>query len=110
MSEKSGFFEAVYAAVERIPCGKGASYGQIAAAVGSPGASRAVGWALHVNPRPGIVPCHRVVNRDGRTAPAFAFGGANVQRALLEKEGVRFDDDGNVERRYFAADEEIRSE
>ena len=47
-----------------------------------------VGYALHVNPRPGIIPCHRVVNRWGRLAPGFAFGGADVQKELLEKEGV----------------------
>lgn len=110
MRDSGGFFEAVYAAVERIPCGKVASYGQIAAAVGSPGASRTVGWALHVNPRPGIVPCHRVVNRHGRTAPAFAFGGADVQRALLEKEGVKFDENGNVKREYFVQSDELSTE
>ena len=110
MSEKSGFFEAVYSAVERIPRGKVASYGQIARAVGSPRASRTVGWALHVNPRPGVVPCHRVVNREGRTAPAFAFGGESVQRALLEKEGVLFGDDGKIKREYFATDCELFGE
>ena len=56
-----------------------------------------VGYALHVNPMPGIIPCHRVVNREGRTAPAFAFGGADVQRQLLEAEGVIFEVDGRVD-------------
>ena len=89
------FFEKVYAAVMRIPCGRVASYGQIAAMCGSPRSSRAVGYALHVNPRPGEIPCHRVVNREGRLAPGFAFGGAKVQADLLEREGVAvFQKDG----------------
>ena len=62
--------------------------GQIALLCGNPRSSRAVGYALHVNPYPGVVPCHRVVNREGRLAPAFAFGGAQIQKELLEKEGV----------------------
>ncbi len=89
------FFELVYEAVRLIPEGKVASYGQIAKLCGSPRSSRAVGYALHVNPLPGIVPCHRVVNREGRLAPAFAFGGALVQKELLEREGVEvFEKDG----------------
>lgn len=82
------FYERVYEAVQRIPKGRVASYGQIALLCGNPKASRAVGYALHRNPMPGIIPCHRVVNREGRLAPAFAFGGSEVQRDMLEKEGV----------------------
>lgn len=83
-----GFNELVYEAVKKIPCGKVATYGQIAWMVGSPRAARAVGWALHRNPYPVEVPCHRVVNREGRLAPEFAFGGLDAQRMLLEQEGV----------------------
>ena len=61
----------------------------MAAAVGAPRCARQVGWALHVNPEPGVIPCHRVVNREGRLAPAFAFGGPDVQASLLEAEGVQ---------------------
>lgn len=86
--KNKNFFQLVYEAVQKIPEGKVASYGQIARLCGSPRSSRAVGYALHVNPLPGIVPCHRVVNREGRLAPAFAFGGAGVQKSLLEAEGV----------------------
>lgn len=86
--EEKGFFEKVYEIVGQIPCGKVATYGQIARMCASPRSSRAVGYALHVNPRPGIIPCHRVVNREGRLAPAFAFGGPEVQAALLEREEV----------------------
>ena len=86
--KQRNFFSLVYDAVQKIPCGRVATYGQIARMCGSPRSARAVGYALHVNPLPGIVPCHRVVNREGRLAPAFAFGGAEVQKDLLEKEGV----------------------
>ena len=96
-SKKSdSLFERIYSAVEKIPCGRVATYGMIAAMTGNPRRSRVVGFALHVNPRPGIVPCHRVVNRFGGMAPAFAFGGAEAQREMLEKEGVEFDENGNV--------------
>lgn len=86
--KNKNFFQLVYDAVRKIPEGKVASYGQIARLCGSPRSSRAVGYALHVNPFPGVVPCHRVVNREGRLATAFAFGGAGVQKSLLEAEGV----------------------
>lgn len=82
------FFENVYEAVQLIPRGKVATYGQIARMIGAPRSSRAVGYALHGNPRPGVIPCHRVVNREGRLAPAFAFGGPEIQAQLLESEGV----------------------
>lgn len=87
------FYNVVYGKVKQIPKGKVATYGQIAALCGSPRASRAVGYALHFNPEPGVIPCHRVVNRFGELAPSFAFGGKEVQRALLEKESVEVNDD-----------------
>jgi methylated-DNA-protein-cysteine methyltransferase-like protein len=82
------FYERVYDAVKRIPKGRVATYGQIASLAGNPRAPRVVGYALHCNPEPGIIPCHRVVNREGRLAPSFAFGGEEVQQAMLETEGV----------------------
>ena len=90
-------FEKIYEAVKKIPKGKVATYGQIAAMIGSPRASRVVGYALHVNPEPGVIPCHRVVNRFGELAPAFAFGGREVQRAMLESEGVEVSDSFTVD-------------
>ncbi len=91
------FFERVYEAVKQIPKGKVATYGQIAYALGSPRTSRQVGFALHVNPQPGIIPCHRVVNRFGRMAPAFAFGGEEIQAQLLKSEGVEVRNDFTVD-------------
>ena len=81
-------FEKIYEVVCTIPKGKVATYGQVAAMAGNGGAARVVGNALHVNPAPGLIPCHRVVNAKGRLAPHFAFGGEVVQQRLLEAEGV----------------------
>ena len=90
-------FEKIYEQVRKIPEGKVASYGQIALLAGNPRWSRVVGYALHNNPEPGIIPCHRVVKKDGSLTPAFAFGGENVQRDLLLSEGVIFIDEHTVD-------------
>ncbi len=95
------FYELVYAAVRKIPKGKVASYGQIAMLCRNPKASRAVGSALHRNPYPGLIPCHRVVNRDGRLAPGFAFGGPDAQKKLLEAEGVQVSQEGFVDMKRY---------
>lgn len=91
------FYEKVYKAVSEIPRGKVATYGQIARMCASPRASRIVGGALHKNPLPGVIPCHRVVNRFGGLAPDFAFGGKDAQKALLNDEGVFVDENYTVE-------------
>lgn len=90
-------FEKIYEVVKSIPEGKVATYGQVALLAGNPRWARVVGYALHVNPEPGIIPCHRVVNREGRVAPGFAFGGKGVQRQLLESEGIVFETDGRID-------------
>jgi methylated-DNA-protein-cysteine methyltransferase-like protein len=96
-----GFFEKVYQIVKAIPYGKVMSYGQIAKILGNEKMSRQVGWALHVNPDPENIPCYRVVNRFGEVSSAFAFGGANRQKELLEREGVVFDQKGRVKPCFF---------
>ena len=80
-----------------IPPGTVATYGQVAALAGNPRNARFVGFALHANPEPGIIPCHRVVFRDGSLAPGFAFGGPDAQRELLMGEGVAFTDSMHVD-------------
>lgn len=82
----------IYEAVKRIPKGCVATYGQVATMAGNERMSRAVGNALHKNPTPGIVPCHRVVDAKGRLAGGFAFGGMEAQAALLTREGVEVKD------------------
>ena len=78
----------IYEAVKKIPRGKVATYGQVAAMAGNPKMSRAVGNALHKNPDPDGIPCYRVVNAKGELAGAFAFGGADVQANLLRADGI----------------------
>ena len=82
------FFEEVYTLLKTIPKGKVTTYGDIARALGYPKRAKFVGYALHVNPDPENIPCYKVVNREGRLAPAFAFGGEDAQRAMLEADGV----------------------
>lgn len=82
------FDQSVYEYLKTVPRGKVVTYGTIARALGRPRASRLVGNALHRNPTPVVMPCHRVVNREGRLAPAFAFGGIDMQAQLLRAEGV----------------------
>lgn len=82
------FFVKVYKVVKKIPPGKVATYGQIAEILGTRDA-RKVGWALHAN-RDSGTPCHRVVSKDGRLAPNFAFDGEREQKRRLMAEGVSF--------------------
>lgn len=102
------FSNKVFAVVRRIPTGKVATYGQIARLIGSPRSARYVGYSLHANPNPGAeannVPCHRVVFKDGSLCRGYAFGGPEVQREILEKEGVVFVDDEYVDLKACAWD------
>ena len=94
-------FEKIYEVVKTIPKGKVTTYGQVALLAGNPRWSRVVGYALHKNPQPGIIPCHRVVTRNGEVAKSFAFGGENVQRELLENEGIVFKSDGTIDLKKY---------
>lgn len=98
------FNDAVYAMVCNIPAGKVANYGQIARLIGQPRKARFVGYAMHVTPQPQegdkegtSIPSHRVVFKDGSLCEGYAFGGPEVQKALLEAEGVQFSDDNHVD-------------
>ena len=91
----------IYEAVKRIPKGKVATYGMVAAMAGNPRMSRAVGNALHKNPDPEHIPCHRVLNAKGELADEFVFGGVGVQQSRLEAEGVVVKD-GRVDLEKYA--------
>ncbi len=82
----------IYEAVKRIPAGCVATYAQVAEAAGDRKMARAVGNALHKNPDPSAIPCHRVVNAKGELAGEYAFGGAWKQAELLIAEGVEVTD------------------
>lgn len=79
----------IYEAVKKIPKGRVATYGQVAAMAGNPRMARAVGNALHKNPDPDGIPCYRVVNAKGELAGEFAFGGPGAQARLLEADGIK---------------------
>jgi methylated-DNA-[protein]-cysteine S-methyltransferase len=85
VSRGTEFQQRVWAELRRIPFGETRSYGQIAARIGSPGASRAVGSANAANPICLIVPCHRVIAAGGSLS-GFAYG-EDIKRRLLEHEG-----------------------
>lgn len=86
----AGFFERVYELVRRIPKGRVATYGQLAALLGVPRGARAVGWALRgIGARAARVPWHRVVGSGGRISLDGRPAGL-VQRQRLRREGVRF--------------------
>ncbi len=78
----------VFAYLQTVPRGRVVTYGQLAARIGHPKAARAVGNILHRNPDGDRYPCFRVVTRDGRLSPHYAFGGEAAQRERLEREGV----------------------
>lgn len=82
-------FSKIYNVVCAIPKGQVATYGQIASLAGNPKWARVVGYALHSNPNPDLIPCFRVVNRFGAVSKAFAFGGENRQIELLTLEGIK---------------------
>lgn len=81
-------YEKIYDVVRQIPRGCVATYGQVATLAGNRRWARVVGYALHVNPNPDEIPCYRVVNREGKLSDAFAFGGVNQQKILLEADGI----------------------
>ncbi len=83
-------FAKIYEVVKKIPKGKVATYGQVAALAGSKRWARVVGYALHACPDPARIPWHRVVKQDGSLAFDSVGGEPNPQKTLLESEGVRF--------------------
>ena len=95
-------YERFYAVVRTIPEGRVSSYGVVARLAGLPGHARQVGYALAALPDEHDVPWHRVVNARGevsRRSGGSAF--EEIQRVLLEAEGVRFDERGRIPLREF---------
>ena len=89
-------YDAIYAVVRRIPRGRVATYGQVAALAGLPGRARQAGYALHALSPASAVPWHRVVNARGAVSARSEAGDALRQRLLLEQEGIRFDARGRI--------------
>ncbi len=82
------FQRQVLEATAAIPYGETRTYGQIAAAIGKPGAARAVGRALATNPMPIVIPCHRVISADGRLHGYSGPGGLAAKARLLALENA----------------------
>lgn len=93
-------YERIYAVVARIPRGRVATYGQVAALAGLPGRARQVGYALHATPPTVRIPWQRVVNAQGTISLRPGPGG-DLQAALLQAEGVDLDDRGRIELARF---------
>ncbi|MBK5259987.1 MAG: MGMT family protein [Thermoanaerobaculia bacterium] len=87
----------IFKIVARIPRGRLATYGQVATLAGLDGHARQVGYALHNLPEGSTIPWHRVVNARGEISPRTTSDSHELQRLLLEAEGVEFDADGRVE-------------
>ena len=91
----------VYAILKTIPAGKVMTYGQVAERLGNKNLARTVGNILHDNPDPANIPCHRIVNAQGKVAEHYAFGGAEAQRAKLEAEGIVFEQNGRIDLKKY---------
>lgn len=90
-------FDRIYAVVRRIPRGRVATYGQVAALAGLPGRARFVGYALAALPEGSGVAWQRVVNAQGRVSlRGDGPDWAHLQRAILRREGVRFGRTGAI--------------
>jgi methylated-DNA-[protein]-cysteine S-methyltransferase len=87
---QTAFCQDLYEALRKVPSGRTVSYGELADLAGHPGAARAVGRAMSVNPTPLIVPCHRVVNASGRLGGFSAHGGVDMKKRLLDHENAFF--------------------
>ncbi len=87
----------IWAVVRRVPRGRVATYGQVAALAGIPNGARQVGYALHALEDGSTVPWHRVVNAQGAISLRSGTGHDRIQRARLEREGIRFDARGCVD-------------
>ena len=94
----SDTYQRFFAVIQQIPAGKVATYGQIASLAGLPGHARQVGYALHATPQDLDLPWQRVVNAQGRVSLRM---GGELQRSMLEAEGVTFDQQGRIDLKKF---------
>ena len=100
MADRSSFFDRVYRVARLIPAGRVATYGQIARLAGAPRGARMVGWAMNGVSEADDVPWQRVVNAQGQISLRAGAGG-ELQRVLLEDEGVEFGINGRIDLREF---------
>lgn len=110
--DRENFYDAVYAFIRTVPPGKVVTYGQVAVELGAPMAARAVGYALSsLRGQSNEIPWWRVINAGGQISLKGRGTAADLQRHLLEDEGVRFSLEGRVdfhEFRWFPHEGEAR--
>jgi methylated-DNA-protein-cysteine methyltransferase-like protein len=94
-NKKNSFSERVKKVIKQIPGGKVATYGLIAFLAGNPRGARQVSWILHSCSKKDNLPWHRIINHKGRISLPI-HQGYNIQKALLEKEGIVFNEDGSI--------------
>jgi methylated-DNA-protein-cysteine methyltransferase related protein len=95
-TKEVSFTDRLRGVIKKIPRGKVATYGQIAALAGNPMAARQVAWLLHSSSRKDKLPWQRVINGSGRISLPRGRG-YETQKTLLQKEGVKFNLDGSVD-------------
>ncbi|MCC7363967.1 MAG: methylated-DNA--[protein]-cysteine S-methyltransferase [Dehalococcoidia bacterium] len=98
------FYDRVYELVRQVPAGRVITYGHVALLLGAPAAARAVGYALHNLPAASDVPWWRVINVRGAISLKGRGSEADLQRILLEREGVPFDESGRCDLATFRWD------
>ncbi|MEO8035974.1 MAG: MGMT family protein [Acidobacteriota bacterium] len=98
---KATRWQQIYKSVRRIPPGRVATYGQVAEMAHLDGHARQVGYALHALTGSDGVPWHRVVNARGEVSPRSSGDSHELQRMLLEGEGIEFDERGRIDLKRF---------
>jgi methylated-DNA-protein-cysteine methyltransferase-like protein len=98
--ESSSFTQRVKDVIKKIPRGKVATYGQIAACAGSHRAARQVVWILHSSTQKDKLPWHRVVGSKGRISLKPNYG-YEIQKELLQKEGVEFNENDTIDFKLY---------
>ncbi|HYI12406.1 MAG TPA: MGMT family protein [Thermoanaerobaculia bacterium] len=110
MATANNRYQLIWKIVAKIPRGRVATYGQIAELAGLEGHARQVGYALHNLPEGSRVPWHRVINAQGEVSPRTGGDSHELQRLLLEAEGVAFDARGRVDLKRFRWGKVVRSQ
>lgn len=100
-SRRSENYLRIYAVVRRVPEGRVATYGQVAAVAGLPGHARQVGYALHASRPEDELPWHRIVNAKGEVSPRSEPGYEGLQQAMLEAEGIELGPTGKIDLKRF---------
>ena len=101
MTNGAGAYARIYRVVRRIPRGRVATYGQIAALAGLPGHARQVGYALHATPDDTELPWHRVINARGEISPRHEPQWEGIQAQLLAAEDITPGANGRIDLARF---------